>query len=56
MMAVLWRVIETETNNAEHPGKIADYVGAVNFDVDVRSDPSGQDFTIVVEAKSKFDA
>ncbi len=31
MVGVIWRILEAETHNAEHPGKIADYAGAVAF-------------------------
>jgi hypothetical protein len=52
-----WRarvILEAETHNAEHPGKIADYAGAVDFFVDLRSNDQG--FTVQVMAHSKFDA
>jgi hypothetical protein len=35
MMGVVWRILETETNDPEHPGKVADYIGNTNFDVDL---------------------
>ena len=56
MMAVIWRILEAKTNNAGHPGKIADYIGVVSFDVDIRSDPDGGGCTFDVEAKGNFDA
>jgi hypothetical protein len=54
MVGVIWRVLEAETHNAEHPGKIADYAGAVDFFVDLRTTDQG--FTVQVTAHSKFDA
>ena len=53
-MGVIWRILEAETHNAEHPGKIADYAGAVDFLVDLRTTDQG--FTADVTAQSKFDA
>ncbi len=35
MMAILWRVLEAETGNPDHPGRIASYVGAADFTVDL---------------------
>jgi hypothetical protein len=52
MMAVIWRILELETNNAEHPGKIADYVGSVDFDIDLLSLDQG--FRIEVAATNRF--
>ncbi len=54
MVGVIWRILEAETHNAEHPGKIADYAGAVDFFVDLRTTDQG--FTVQVTAHSKFDA
>jgi hypothetical protein len=56
MVGVIWRILEAETHNAEHPGKIADYAGvAVDFFVDLRTTDQG--FTVqVTAAHSKFDA
>ena len=54
MMGVIWHILEAKTRNAEHPGKIADYAGAVNFLVDLRITDQG--FTAHVTAQSKFDA
>jgi hypothetical protein len=54
MVGVIWRILEAETHNAEHPGKIADYAGAVDFLVDLRITDQG--FTAQVTAHSKFDA
>jgi hypothetical protein len=48
MVGVIWRILEAETHNAEHPGKIADYAGAV--------ETTDQGFTVQVTAHSKFDA
>ena len=41
MMAVIWRILKADTHHPEHPGKIADYVGAVNFDVDLQLSERG---------------
>ena len=54
MIGVIWHILEAETHNAEHPGKIADYAGAVDFLVDLRTTDQG--FTAHVTAQSKFDA
>ena len=54
MMGVIWHILEAETHNAEHPGRIADYAGAVDFLVDLRITDQG--FTAHVTAQSKFDA
>ena len=54
MMGVIWHILEAETRNAEHPGKIADYAGAVNFLVDLRITDQG--FTAHVTAQRKFEA
>ena len=54
MIGVIWHILEAETHNAEHPGKIADYAGAVDFLVDLRTTDQG--FTVQVTAHSKFDA
>ena len=54
MIGVIWHILEAETHNAEHPGKIADYAGAVDFLVDLRTTDQG--FTADVTAQSKFDA
>jgi hypothetical protein len=37
MMAIVWRILETETGNPNHPGKIASYVGGADFSVDIHS-------------------
>ena len=34
MMGVIWRILESKTNNAEHPGKIGEYASAIDFEVD----------------------
>jgi hypothetical protein len=34
MMGVIWHILESETGNAEHPGKIGDYVSYTDFNVD----------------------
>ena len=31
MMGVLWHILKAETGSTEHPGKIADYAGSVDF-------------------------
>jgi hypothetical protein len=54
MMAVIWYVLEQETGHPEHPGKLADYVGTVDFDVDIKPIEGG--FTAHVSVTSKFDA
>jgi len=41
MMLVIWRIIQAETGNAEHPGKIGDYVGNTDFDVNIVCDDEG---------------
>jgi hypothetical protein len=53
MMGIIWHVLEAETGNAEHPGKIADYVGSVDFVVDLS--PRDQGFTADITATSRFD-
>jgi hypothetical protein len=53
MMGVLWRILEADTGNAEHPGKIADYAGSVDFTVDLS--PHDQLFTAEIIAVSRFD-
>ena len=54
MMGVLWHFLEAETGNAEHPGKIADYAGNVDFVIDLSL--RDQDFTANITATSRFDA
>jgi hypothetical protein len=54
MVGVIWRILEAETHSAEHPGKIANYAGAVDFFVDLRTTDQG--FTVQVTAHSNFDA
>jgi hypothetical protein len=55
MMGVLWKILEAETGNAEHPGKIADYAGSVDFVVDLSPGDPGR-FTANITATSWFDA
>ena len=54
MMGVVWRILETETNDPEHPGKFADYIGNRNFDVDLEMHGGG--FTATIAATSKLDS
>jgi hypothetical protein len=52
MTAVIWRILTIETGDAEHPGKIADYVGDTDFDVYVKLGRDGCSY--VIEATSRF--
>jgi hypothetical protein len=54
MMAVFWRNLTAETNNVEHPGKIADYAGTVDFAVDLVVTDHG--VSMDVAASERFDA
>jgi hypothetical protein len=54
MRGIIWRILQSETGNDQHPGKISDYVGAVNFVADIT--PIDQGCTIRIEATSDYDA
>ena len=54
MMGVVWRILETETNDPEHPGKFADYIGNTTFDVDLEMHGGG--FMATIAATSKLDS
>jgi len=41
MMGVIWRILEMEINHPERPGKVADYIGNTNFDVDLQMHGEG---------------
>ena len=38
MMAIIWLVLTSDTLNAEHPGKVADYIPTTDFSVDFNFD------------------
>jgi hypothetical protein len=50
-MAAVWCVLKSDTRNAEHPGKIADYAAAIDFDVNFTFDGSGH---VLVEAMARL--
>jgi hypothetical protein len=54
MMAVIWWMLEQDTNNADHPGKMGAYAAVTDFDVDLHivSDRLSAD----VAATSKFNS
>jgi hypothetical protein len=54
MMGVIWHILNADTCNPEHPGKIVNYVGSVDFAVDLEI--GEKKFTAYIEATSKFDA
>jgi hypothetical protein len=54
MMGVVWLILDQNTNNAEHPGKIRDYAAITDFEVDLRPHDGG--VTFQVNAMSKFDS
>ena len=54
MMGVVWRILATETNDPEHPGKFADYIGNTTFDVDLEMHGGG--FMATIAATSKLDS
>jgi hypothetical protein len=54
MMGVTWHILELQSNNAAHPGRIADYAGSMDFDVDLKLTDRG--FTAKIVASGKFDS
>ena len=54
MMGVLWHILQAESSNAEHPGKIANYAGIVDFAVDLLPSPKG--FSANITASGRFDS
>jgi hypothetical protein len=54
MMGVIWRILETESPNAEHPGKIAVYAATTDLDIDLQSSDDG--FNVEMHARSRFDS
>jgi hypothetical protein len=53
MIGVIWRILITASNDAEHPGRLGDYVGNTDFSVDVWRDASGA-FKLHADAFSAF--
>jgi hypothetical protein len=49
-------VLTQDTNNAEHPGKIADYADTTNFDVDFETKDSPPAISASLRAFGQFDA
>jgi hypothetical protein len=54
MMGVIWSILNQDTGHPDHPGRIADYAGTHDFDVDLHI--GKQDVTARVLARGKFDA
>jgi hypothetical protein len=54
MMGVIWRILEMEINDPERPGKVADYIGNTNFDVDLQM--HGEGVMATMAATSKLDS
>jgi hypothetical protein len=54
MMGVIWFILEQDTGNAEHPGKVGAYVSNTDFAVDFHID--GKRIECEAMATSKFDA
>jgi hypothetical protein len=54
MMGVIWRILTSETGDAEHPGKVSTY--AANTDFDVNIEIGAGRFTMHVNARSRFDS
>jgi len=51
MMGVIWRILEMEINDPERPGKVADYIGNTNFDVDLQMHGEGVMATMAATSK-----
>jgi hypothetical protein len=60
MMGAIWFVLGLDTNNPEHPGKIAHYVATTNFEIDFdlrgTIGQKGETITAHIKAFPKFDA
>ena len=54
MMGVVWRILTSETGNAERPGKISTY--AANTDFNVNIEVGAESYTMQIDAISKFDS
>jgi hypothetical protein len=55
MMGVIWRILTAKTGNAEHPGKVRDYVGNTDFDVNIEI-KSQTAYTLHVNAQSRLNS
>jgi hypothetical protein len=55
MLGIVWSILQLDSENADHPGKIADYAGAVDFAINLipRGDTGYQ---VHIEGEPKFNA
>jgi hypothetical protein len=56
MMGVIWFILQSDTNNPEHLGKIADYAETTNFRINLAIDRDAGCITANVMAWPQFDA
>ena len=56
MAAITWCVLDLDTRNPEHPGKIADYIGCTSFDVNIRLREDGGYDVEMIRAVRRYDA
>ena len=56
MMGVIWFILQADTNNVEHPGKIQDYAANTDFAVNLHVDAIQGEIVADIVAKTWFNA